>query len=178
MMTAQKVVITDALLEMGRTKEGGWTEAQLALLWVSWPLRPGWKKALVKAKRWISTERAEKFVEMGGGKLDWKTYTVVRDRPVKKVQARIPRGQIETLMEQTCTLAQSRMLEFSCSTFHAGSKKGKGESYHFMFDFDGRRVLDWWPTSGTWWSPTDREKGKSTDYIHVVNLACRIAASL
>jgi hypothetical protein len=34
-----------------------------------------------------------------------------------------------------------------------------------------KRLLEWWPTNGTWWCKQTREKGKSRDAEEVVQIA-------
>lgn len=69
------MVITDELLEMGRTETGGYTKAQIELLGLDWAefksndkrswwnKRP-WKKAVLGKE--ISDETAAMFVHLGG----------------------------------------------------------------------------------------------------------------
>ena len=35
----------------------------------------------------------------------------------------------------------------------------------------GTRLLDWWPTAGTWWSNRTGQRGKSKDAAEVVEIA-------
>jgi hypothetical protein len=35
------------------------------------------------------------------------------------------------------------------------------EGRHWLFDADGRRVLEFWPSNRRYWSPATREKGKA-----------------
>jgi len=41
------MMLTDKLIDCGRSKAGGWSRPQLACLGVAWPPRRGWKRALV-----------------------------------------------------------------------------------------------------------------------------------
>ena len=59
-----EVVLTDALIEAGSEKSGGWEKAQLALLGVGWPPPQGWKRALVG--RHIGLADYEEFLSLRG----------------------------------------------------------------------------------------------------------------
>ena len=54
--------ITDAFMERGLSKRGGWNRRQLAALGVAWPLRSGWRKALLG--RWVFREQANQFLKL------------------------------------------------------------------------------------------------------------------
>ncbi len=57
------VLVTEALLDQGKSKRGGWTKAQTGLLGLSWPLVRGWKRVVVG--REIPRRDARRFVLLG-----------------------------------------------------------------------------------------------------------------
>jgi hypothetical protein len=64
-MPLESVSITDELIEAGKSKRGGWSKAQLAILGVPWPPESGWKQKV--RGRTISQSEAERFVTLRGG---------------------------------------------------------------------------------------------------------------
>lgn len=58
------VRVTAELIEAGRSERGGWSKVQLALLGVSWPPLPGWKREVVGGS--IPQADAERFVQLRG----------------------------------------------------------------------------------------------------------------
>jgi hypothetical protein len=54
--------VTRALIDDGRSRNGGWSREQAALLGVPWPLRPGWKYRVVGTE--IPDEAAARFLEL------------------------------------------------------------------------------------------------------------------
>lgn len=56
--------ITEALLDAGRSERGGWSRQQVELLGVEWPLRQGWKRAVIG--KTVSDDVAEEFIRMAG----------------------------------------------------------------------------------------------------------------
>lgn len=61
-MAAETAVITEELIESGKSERGGWTKAQLAILGVSWPPESGWKRKVIGAI--IPQSEALRFVEL------------------------------------------------------------------------------------------------------------------
>lgn len=57
------VLVTEALLEKGKSAKGGWTRAQTILLGEPWPLARGWKRRVVG--REIPRVDAERFAALG-----------------------------------------------------------------------------------------------------------------
>jgi len=53
------------------------------------------------------------------------------------------------------------------------SRRGKKNCWHVMFNDSktGARILDWWPTNGTWFCKRTGERGKSKDAEEVVQIA-------
>ncbi len=58
------LVITNDLIESGKTGSGGWNAKQLKLLGLEWPPRQGWKSEIIGTK--ISTAAADQFVALRG----------------------------------------------------------------------------------------------------------------
>lgn len=58
------VLVTESLLEKGKSERGGWTRAQTALLGEPWPLAKGWIRRVVG--REIPRVDADRFVSLGG----------------------------------------------------------------------------------------------------------------
>lgn len=52
---------------------------------------------------------------------------------------------------------------------------GSSESLHWLYDADGRRVLEWWPVAGTWYSPVTLERGLVLDPARALRLARHFA---
>ena len=59
------VLVTEELLEKGKSARGGWTRAQTTLLGEPWPLTKGWKRRTVG--REIPQVDADRFVVLGTG---------------------------------------------------------------------------------------------------------------
>ena len=84
------------------------------------------------------------------------------------------REHIDTMIPQIEADATRAGLIFRASQFD--SKKRGGYNWHLMFnDIDGRRLLAWWPTNGTWFCEIDGGKGKLFDYRDVIQLAIDIS---
>lgn len=56
--------LTDRLIEGGKTRRGGFTRAQLAVLGVSWPPKCGWKQRLIGTS--IDDATLERFYAAAG----------------------------------------------------------------------------------------------------------------
>ena len=56
--------LTDRLIEGGKTRRGGFTRAQLAVLGVSWPPKGGWKQRLIGTS--IDDATLERFYAAAG----------------------------------------------------------------------------------------------------------------
>lgn len=56
------MLITDALIEQARSREGGWSREQLMCIGVEWPPQKGWKKAAVG--RSIQPTDADRFLKL------------------------------------------------------------------------------------------------------------------
>lgn len=56
------MIVTDELIESGKSVRGGWTQPQLALLGISWPPRTGWKARAIGQQ--ISEVDAKSFVAL------------------------------------------------------------------------------------------------------------------
>lgn len=140
------VIVTDELLKRARSEKGGYTRAQLAAVGVKWPPKKGWPK-LVLGKQ-ITDEQASAFL----GKK--------RNR-VEKV-----RGEIEPTRE----IAAAYGMELNVKPLHVGKWHN---AWHFMFnDADtGKRLMDWWPTKGTWRCPITGETGSTVDVEEAVQTA-------
>jgi hypothetical protein len=61
-------IIDEQLLIAGRSKRGGWNRAQIEMLGVPWPLRQGWKEALLARRVPISETDAAIFVNLRDAK--------------------------------------------------------------------------------------------------------------
>ncbi len=61
-MSSELVIVTDELIEAGKSERGGWSKAQLALLGVTWPPEFGWKNRV--RGRAISKADADRFVAL------------------------------------------------------------------------------------------------------------------
>jgi hypothetical protein len=59
------VEVTDALLERGKSSRGGWSREQLQCLGVRWPLRDGWRRALLGRR--VERRAAEAFLRLRAG---------------------------------------------------------------------------------------------------------------
>lgn len=52
-------------------------------------------------------------------------------------------------------------------------------TYHWMFDDErGRRVLDYWPTNGTWRAPHSGRKGKAKDPYEALEVASKVGGEM
>ena len=56
------VVITEALIESGKSSRGGWTREQLHLLGSAWPPKKGWKALFIGGT--VPDHVAERFVAL------------------------------------------------------------------------------------------------------------------
>lgn len=54
--------INDELLQAGRSSNGGWNQAQFALLGVAWPPQKGWKLRLIGTP--IEADQVELFLAL------------------------------------------------------------------------------------------------------------------
>ncbi len=57
-----RVMITEALINQGKSVKGGWTQEQLTLLGVEWPPQKGWKKRA--CGKLISESIAQRFLAL------------------------------------------------------------------------------------------------------------------
>ncbi len=57
-------VITEHDLNSGKSKRGGWSRKQLALLGVAWPPAKGWKESLLG--KTVSERNLRRFLEFNG----------------------------------------------------------------------------------------------------------------
>lgn len=57
-----KVIMTHAIIELARSRNGGWSKKQLELVGVDWPLANGWKKSLIGQE--ITASIVHKFISM------------------------------------------------------------------------------------------------------------------
>lgn len=74
------VILTKEMIDAGASLNGGWSRKQTDLLGVQWPLKNGWKKAMI-GKR-ISKEHYTAFLELRDKHL--------KDRPVQNTTPGIP----------------------------------------------------------------------------------------
>ena len=53
------------------------------------------------------------------------------------------------------------------------SRRGRANCWHIMLNDSktGARLLEWWPTNGTWFCKRAGERGKSKDATEVVQIA-------
>lgn len=51
---------------------------------------------------------------------------------------------------------------------------GKRGAPHWMIEKEGKRVLDYWPTTGRWWCHTFGQSGSVLAPIDVVAVACQM----
>lgn len=58
----------DNWIERGRSRTGGWSKEQLALIGVSWPPEKGWKKRVARMD--IPAETIERFIQLKDKHLD------------------------------------------------------------------------------------------------------------
>jgi hypothetical protein len=68
-------------------------------------------------------------------------------------------------------------MELSCNASTLSNGK---ESYHWMFhDVDsGQRIVDYWPSTGTWYCPSSGERGKESDLARFFALAVHLRSIL
>lgn len=80
------MIVTKDLLAAGLSAKGGFSRKQCELLGVEWPLRQGWKDALIGKE--VSDENAQAFVSLAGRHLDEKAerQAAVVERSVRKVE--------------------------------------------------------------------------------------------
>jgi predicted GIY-YIG superfamily endonuclease len=80
------MIITNDLLAAGLSAKGSLSRKQCELLGVEWPLRQGWKSALIGKE--ISDENAQAFVSLAGKHLDEKAerQAAAKARSVGKVE--------------------------------------------------------------------------------------------
>lgn len=57
------MIVTEALINYGRTKKGGWKKRQFRLLGLGWPQGKGWKPRVIGSE--IEPEAALEFVRLG-----------------------------------------------------------------------------------------------------------------
>lgn len=82
--------------------------------------------------------------------------------------------RINPVLEAAEALARQRFLSMRVNEFESQAKGGVAiPNWEVVFGFDGAIVLRWWPTRGTWWCPMDGSKGKTTDHVEAVEIACR-----
>lgn len=58
----ETLIITNDLIEAGKSDAGGWTRQQIESLGISWPPREGWKTRLIGTV--IEKSRLEKFMSL------------------------------------------------------------------------------------------------------------------
>lgn len=58
------VMVTETLIEEGKSDAGGWNEAQFEILGVCWPPSPGWKTRVVGSQ--LTEDEAIEFVNLRG----------------------------------------------------------------------------------------------------------------
>lgn len=61
--------LTHAIIEEGKSKNGGWSEKQLMLIGVSWPPIKGWKSRSVG--REVASRKIIEFLALKDAHLDW-----------------------------------------------------------------------------------------------------------
>ncbi len=61
-----KVMITEAMINQGKSAKGGWTQEQFKLLGIDWPPQKGWKKRA--CGKLIEAVDAERFVALASMK--------------------------------------------------------------------------------------------------------------
>lgn len=61
-MADETVLITDELIEAGKSARGGWSREQLRLLGIPWPPPAGWKRKVLGAR--IRADSAEQFIRL------------------------------------------------------------------------------------------------------------------
>jgi len=71
--------VTAEMLKQGRSKTGGWSAEQFALLGIIWPPEKGWKSWAIGRR--ISSEAAKKFVELKGASKQQKKKEKRRCEP-------------------------------------------------------------------------------------------------
>jgi len=69
-------------IEKGRSLNGGWSQRQLELLGVKWPLPKGWARSLVGME--VSEDAYRRFIAMKDQHLREKTLSRLADRMLKK----------------------------------------------------------------------------------------------
>jgi hypothetical protein len=57
-------IITEAMLESGRSDEGGWNKAQVRAIGIPWPLKEGWKRR--HSGQEITHQQYEQFMALRG----------------------------------------------------------------------------------------------------------------
>jgi hypothetical protein len=60
---SDKVIITEEILELGKSSNGGWSKYQFSLLGITWGkkgLKPGWKDRIIGKE--FESSRVEKFI--------------------------------------------------------------------------------------------------------------------
>lgn len=59
-----KTIITEALLEKGKSSKGGWNKHQFKCLGIEWPPKTGWKDRIIGKE--ITIEKANEFIRKKG----------------------------------------------------------------------------------------------------------------
>jgi hypothetical protein len=81
------------------------------------------------------------------------------------------RGEVLLVEEEVRTALQKNGLTLRVNNITL-SARNKTTTFHWMIeDQQGRRVLDFWPVSGTWWHQPTGKRGRLTDPGAVVDLA-------
>jgi hypothetical protein len=64
------MILTDYIIEEGKSFNGGWSQPQVELLGVSWPPQSGWKKKLVGIE--VDDDVVDKFLSLKNAHLQTK----------------------------------------------------------------------------------------------------------
>jgi hypothetical protein len=61
------IILTESMIDAGRSTAGGWSLDQVNALGVGWPLKKGWKSQLIGST--VSDAAYEKFIALKSKKL-------------------------------------------------------------------------------------------------------------
>ncbi len=98
--------------------------------------------------------------------------------PAKKQARQQARQQrlaaIQGMEQDLSWAAEVRGLELRVSEMECSKT---AFTYHWMFNErdTGKRVLDYWPTKGTWWSRATDERGTAADPWEALEVASKLA---
>jgi len=56
--------VTDAMIKAGCSQKGGWSRAQLRIIGISWPLKRGWKKAILNHDCRLTQDEYDQFLAL------------------------------------------------------------------------------------------------------------------